>query len=49
MSVFHLGGQKYLVDDLQPNQSILLNENDKTHRKYFKYNISSALYHIVEL
>ena len=48
VSVFHLGGQKYLVDDLQPNQSILLNENDKTHRKYFKYNISSALYHIVE-
>jgi hypothetical protein len=36
VSVFHLGGQKYLVDDLQPNQAILLNENDKTHRKYFK-------------
>ena len=47
VSVFYLGGQKYLVDDLQPNQSILLDSNNQNHRKYFNYNISSALYYFV--
>jgi hypothetical protein len=48
VSVFFLGGHKYLVDDLKPNQSILLEENNQTHRTFFKYNISSALYYIVD-
>ncbi len=48
VSVFFLCGHKYLVDDLKPNQSKLLEENNQTHRNFFKCNISSALYYIVD-
>jgi hypothetical protein len=46
VSVFYLSGQKFLIDDLNPSQPILLDQKIKDHQKYFQINISSALYYI---
>jgi hypothetical protein len=48
VSVFFLGGLKWLVDDLNPTQAILLDEKNTEHKKYFILNISSVLYFLIE-
>jgi hypothetical protein len=44
VSVFYFNNNYYLVDDLSPKETIILNEANKKHLTYFKINISSALY-----
>ncbi len=48
VSVFFLGGQKWIEDDLNPSQSILLDEQNQDHQKYFIINIQSVLYYLIE-
>ena len=49
VSVFDIYNKKYLIDDMSSEKkAILLNKNLKNHLNYFKINISSALYYLLE-
>jgi hypothetical protein len=48
VTVYYFKGYKVLVDDLNPSQLTLLDDTNKNHEKYFKINVSSTLYYLVE-
>ena len=48
ISVFNFDNNYYLVDDLNPKESVVLYESNKNQKKYFEMNISSALYYRID-
>ena len=50
VSIFEIGNNKYIVDDLLPNVKMIDQKNpiDKKDLQYLKLNINSALYYVID-